>query len=221
MISGSKKIALGLAMIVLTTLACGLPAGATPTPTAATQPPTAVPATATPVAATVPPTPSLPVVASPQIDSLHMLDAMNGWAITDTNLLRTPDGGTTWYNATPTGLTSLGYSASAYYLDASTAWVAMMGSDPTNGTLYRTTDGGSTWTSISVPFGGGWLKFMDKANGWVLVGLSAGMSHQAVAVFTTSDGGSTWSQVFTFVTDEATVSGSNGTRGAAGAAPAS
>lgn len=182
----------GVLAIVLMIVACSLPGGVTP-PTAVivtppvsttTPPPTAIPA------------PSLPVVAAPQIMNFHMFDASNGWAISGTNVLRTSDGGTTWYNVTPPGVNSLGFSASTFYLDAKTAWVAVAGGDPTTGSLYHTTDGGLTWTTVSVPFGGGWIKFVDPTNGWDLVGLSAGMSHQAVAVFTTSDGGNTWSRVF-------------------------
>ncbi|MGD0610389.1 MAG: hypothetical protein ABSB41_02660 [Anaerolineales bacterium] len=207
----SSKLWIGLTTIVFMIMACALPGSVTPTATTVVLPPTEIPVTPTPIAATatvLPPTPFFPVVASPQIDSFYMLDASNGWAISDTSVLRTIDGGTTWYNVTPSGVSSLGVRASSFYLDASTAWVALMGTDPTNGTLYRTTDGGATWTSVTVPFGGGWIKFVDPSNGWDLVGLSAGMSHQAVAVFTTSDGGNTWSQVFI---DDPTVTGSSDT----------
>jgi hypothetical protein len=76
--SRSKRLLVGFLAIVFALLACSLPGRVTPTPT-----PTTVP------------TPSLPVVASPQIVSFHMLDANNGWAVTDTNLLRTTDGGAT------------------------------------------------------------------------------------------------------------------------------
>ncbi len=197
--SPRTKIWAGLASIAFALLACALPGGATPTPNAVVVTPTVIVPT---------PTPALPVVASPQIDTFRMLDADNGWAISDTNVLRTADGGTTWFNVTPAGVTSFGFSAAPYYQDANTAWVAVPGSDPTNGTLYHTSDGGTTWSSVAVPFGGGSLKFVDATHGWDLVGLSAGMSHQAVAVFTTADGGTTWTQVFT---DDPAASGTSDT----------
>lgn len=195
----TNKLWAGLVTVVFMTLACSLPGSVTPTPTAPMSTPTMIIPTSTL---------SVPAVTSPQIVSFHMLDASNGWAISDTNVLRTSDGGTTWYNMTPPGLGNLGLSAASFYLDASTAWLALSGADPTSGTLYRTTDGGETWTSVTVPFGGGWIKFLDKSNGWDLVGLSAGMSHQAVAVFTTGDGGNTWSRVFI---NDPTVDGSSDT----------
>ncbi len=169
-------------------------------PTLATLPP--VPAateTASPVpAATDTSTPTnlpLPVAASPSIHVLDMLDINNGWALTDTGAVRTIDGGDTWYDVTPAGLN--GAPVAPFFQDAATAWLAAMGADPTSGTLYHTTDGGATWTSVAVPFGGGSLKFVDSMHGWELVGLSAGMSHEAVAIYQTSDGGNTWSIVFT------------------------
>jgi photosystem II stability/assembly factor-like uncharacterized protein len=195
----SLKISSALIAMALAVLACSLPGTATPTPTAVVVTPTVVTAT---------PTPSLPVVSSPQIISFQMLDANNGWALTDTNVLRTTDGGATWYNVTPSGVSSTGFSTAPYYLNATTAWLAMPGTNPTNGTLYHTTDGGASWSSIAVPFGGGSLKFPDASHGWEQVELEGGMSHQSVAVFTTRDGGTTWSQVFT---DDPNASGSSDT----------
>jgi photosystem II stability/assembly factor-like uncharacterized protein len=133
-----------------------------------------------------------------------MLDANNGWALTDTGVVRSMDGSATWYNATPGGWS--GAPASPFFLNAATAWLAVTAGDPTTGTLYHTTDGGVTWTFTTVPFGGGSLNFIDPMNGWDLVELSAGMSHEAVAIFRTSDGGITWSKVFT---DDPNTSGSS------------
>jgi photosystem II stability/assembly factor-like uncharacterized protein len=90
----------------------------------------------------------------------------------------------------------IGTPTSSFFLDPTTGWVVIPGADPTSGTLHHTTDGGVTWASITVPFGGGSIKFVDSMNGWELVGLGAGMSHEAVAIFRTNDGGTTWSQVF-------------------------
>jgi len=158
-----------------------------------------IPATSTPTimpAATTPPAKSLlPAVSSPAIQTLQMLDATNGWATNESSVLRTEDGGKTWLNASPAGLT--GMPNGSFFLDDQTGWVLLAGADFTSGTLFHTTDGGQNWTSTPVPFGGGTLQFLDPQNGWAMAGLGAGMSHMAVAVFRTSDCGATWSQVFT------------------------
>jgi photosystem II stability/assembly factor-like uncharacterized protein len=195
-----KSFLAGL-IILLTVLACSVSSTATPSVTVATLP--GVTDTASPVPATATATfLPLPTVAAPSIQSLDMLDANNGWALTDTSVIRTSNGGANWYNATPAGLS--GVPTSSFFLDAATGWVAVMGTDPAHGTLYHTSDGGVTWTSATVPFGGGSLKFFDPLHGWELIGLNAGMSHEAVAVFRSSDGGATWSQA---IIDDPTVAG--------------
>jgi len=188
MLANRFKILVCGLVVSLAALACGTVPTVAPTVPASTDTASPVPSTATPTM------PVFPVFSSPAIQNLDMLDENNGWAVSNTAVIRTSDGGTTWHNATPSGLS--GTAASSFFLDTTTGWVAVIGGDPTSGTLYHTTDGGVTWTSTSVPFGGGSIKFVDSMHGWELIGLSAGMSHEAVAIFRTSDGGTTWSQVF-------------------------
>ncbi len=179
----------GLTLLAL--VACNLPsptrlASVTPTVVANTSAPLNTP---TPVTQTV--------IASPQIVDIHMLDENNGWAVGESTVMRTDDSGTSWQDVTPPGVTTVGYSAGYFFMDANNAWLDIPASDPTTGTLYHTNDGGLTWSSGSSPFGGGSFQFSDAANGWALVGLGAGMSHESVAVFRTTNGGSSWNQVFT------------------------
>ncbi len=196
-----KRACISISVIVLFlgAAACSLTGTATPTPASETI--TAAPVSITP---TPTPTSSLPVVASPQIVSFDMLDMDNGWALSDTNVLRTTDGGSTWYNITPSGVTDLGPGTTAFYLDMNHAWMVIAGSDFTSGTLFRTSDGGLTWSSTPVPFSGGSLKFLDPSSGWVLAGMGAGAGSEGVAVFNTIDGGNAWTRVFV---DDPTVPG--------------
>lgn len=194
---GFKPVAV-LATLGLMILACNLQAASVPTATSEALSPTVSVATAM---AAPSPTPPPPMVPHPEVVSLDMLDQANGWAIGDKNVLRTSDGGASWYNVTPPGVSALvstqGEPAACYFLDPQTGWVDVPGADPTtSGTFYRTTDGGATWASSAVPFGSGWIKFLDPRVGWDLTGLSSSMSGHAVAVFTTADGGVTWSRVF-------------------------
>ena len=65
--------------------------------------------TATPYPENIlPPEIDAALVDAPQLTSIHMLDELNGWGITETAVLRTNDGGVTWYDLTPPGLTDLG-----------------------------------------------------------------------------------------------------------------
>lgn len=146
---------------------------------------------------TLPAVPSLPLVSSPEILRFTMVDSINGWAVSETAVLRTVDGGSTWYDATPSGLTRVGYSADFCILDADTAWIVTPDSDSSRSILHGTRDGGVNWMSTEVDFPAGFLSFPDGTNGWVLVALGAAMSHEAVAIFQTGDGGLTWTQSFT------------------------
>jgi photosystem II stability/assembly factor-like uncharacterized protein len=171
------------------------PATEPPTSPPATSTPTIIPTTPPPAGTTPPVRGQLSTVSSPSIQTLDMLDASNGWALNETSVLRTQDGGQTWLDATPARLN--GQLTGSFFLDDQTGWVLLAGSDFISGTLFHTADGGESWTPSAVPFGGGSLQFLDAQNGWALVGLGAAMSHEAVAVYRTSDAGATWSQVFT------------------------
>ncbi|HEX9332068.1 MAG TPA: hypothetical protein VF896_09285, partial [Anaerolineales bacterium] len=165
---------------VMSTFAWNAP----PTPTA-TPTPTS---TATPTTVAPP-----PVVASPLIDKLVMIDASNGWAIGNFYVLRTMDGGATWYNVTPPG--AAGSIRSNFFPNINTGWVLISVSPPGPpgpGSLYRTTDGGLNWVHYDVPFNSGYLQFLDNTHGFVMTILGAAMNKQAVALYQTSDGGATW-----------------------------
>ncbi len=180
-----------------------------PTSPPAAEPPTQVPPTATlapassPVAADIS---KLAVSKSPDVQVLQMLDANNGWALSGAGVLRTSDGGTTWHDATPAGISSR--PAFGFFLDEATAWVIFSGADPTSGTLYHTADGGVNWTSSQIPFGEGSIQFIDPLHGWALASLGYALSHQAVSIYRTDDAGVTWTQVFT---DDPTASNTSDT----------
>lgn len=154
-------------------------------------------APATQPATLVPPTIAAPTAVAPAFTSVRMLDEQNGWGITDTGAVRTDDGGKSWHNVTPSGITSLGYGATFDFLDADHGWILIGSSgNPLAGTLYRTTDGGADWNSTQVGFGSGNLAFLDASNGWMMAGLGVATGSMGVAVFQTTDGGQTWQQMY-------------------------
>lgn len=140
-----------------------------------------------------------PVVSSPGIISLHMHNELDGWAITENAILRTTDGGSTWYNVSPQGVTEFGYGAANTFLNASQAWVMITdASDPAgSGLLYRTRDGGFVWTVYPVPFGSGDLTFIDDTTGWMMASLGIAAGSMGIAIYRTDDGGATWARTYT------------------------
>jgi len=149
----------------------------------------------TPLPATI----AAPVVSSPSITFLHMLSELDGWAISENAILRTTDGGFTWYNVSPQGVTEFGYGTANTFLNALQAWVMVAdASDPAgSGLLYRTSDGGLTWTVYPVPFGGGDLTFIDEENGWMMAYLGVAVGSMGVSIYRTDDGGGIWAQAYT------------------------
>ncbi|WKZ35615.1 MAG: hypothetical protein QY332_18550 [Anaerolineales bacterium] len=140
-----------------------------------------------------------PLVDAPSIINIEMVDEIYGWGTTEQNLIRTNDGGVTWYHVTPPGMSEVGYSVTTEFLDVSHAWVQAVDPDhyPRGGTLYRTSDGGITWEAFATPFSDGDMEFVDTNNGWMMAGLGVGAGSMAVSIFQTNDGGETWDQVYT------------------------
>ena len=151
---------------------------------------TPVPPTPTPVPGSTQPPSSGGVVPSPHIRQLSMKDVFNGWAIGDSYLLKTKDGGVTWTDITPQNATFVN-GVSGFFSSATAGWFLTGESK-----LYRTTDGGLKWTAYSVPFGNGYMQFTDGYHGFVLSGQPSGMNKQAVAMYKTNDGGATWTKTY-------------------------
>jgi photosystem II stability/assembly factor-like uncharacterized protein len=140
-----------------------------------------------------------PQIESPSILKIEMLDEVYGWAVTQEHIIRTKDGGATWHDVTPPGLSEAGYSVFSEFLDASHAWLQTvdMNNFPNSGALHRTTDGGLTWESVQTPFSAGHIEFLNSNNGWALADLGVGAGSMAVSVFQTTDGGGTWNRTYT------------------------
>jgi len=126
------------------------------------------------------------------ISRLAMLDAMNGWALTDLGLLRTTNGGFQWRLANPPGYDIESNTLTTFFPDPNSAYLLTSGQDFSSGTLYQTTDAGRTWTNTSVPIAMGALQFVDAQNGFAMASLGAGAGSEPIAVYASQDGGLTW-----------------------------
>lgn len=139
-----------------------------------------------------------PVVESPALTSVYFINSLDGWGVTETQVVRTNDGGSTWYNVTPPNVAETGYSVDIFVLDNDNVWVHLPNFEnyPNSGFLYRTVDSGMTWTISDTPFSRARVKFLDTSNGWVLADLGVGAGSNAVAIYQTLDGGNEWKQTF-------------------------
>lgn len=147
----------------------------------------------------LPPTINAPLVESPALVSIHFFNELDGWGVTETQIIRTNDGGITWYDVTPQGLAEAGYSIELFALDHDNIWAHKpdFSNFPNSGVLYYTSDGGMTWTNRTTPFSGADIQFLDANNGWALADLGVAAGSHAVAVYQTTDGGTTWTQKYT------------------------
>lgn len=145
-----------------------------------------------------PPEINAPIVESPSLISIHFVNSLDGWGVTETQIVRTNDGGITWYNVTPQDVTETGFGVDIFVLDKHHVWVHMPNFDnyPNSGFLYQTADGGLTWTVSDTPFSRGRIKFINESNAWALADLGIGAGSNAVAVYQTMDAGVTWQQTF-------------------------
>ena len=62
-----------------------------------------------------------PLIEAPGILNIEMLDEVFGWGVTEENIVRTNDGGVTWYDVTPAKLADAGYLVYPDFFDANHA----------------------------------------------------------------------------------------------------
>jgi photosystem II stability/assembly factor-like uncharacterized protein len=137
-----------------------------------------------------------PAGGSVALLSLHMIDTMTGWALSEHAVLRTTDGGIHWKNVSPPNIT-LTRNSIAEFCTASMVWVAIPQAQATSTQIFHTTDGGTTWqqTTIQAAFPRQFT-FIDSQHGWLLAGWrQTGGAAEAVSVFRTTDGGKSWPKV--------------------------
>lgn len=151
---------------------------------------------------------------TPKISSIQMFNQNEGWAVSDApdsnqHILRTEDGGHTWYDRTPPedpGTSQVAKQVLPYFLSPKETW-AVFKSDPSYFSsresihVWSTRDGGLTW-SISRPLVNHglpgemaeprYLDFINSKVGWIAVSHDPGAGQAPISIFQTTDGGQTW-----------------------------
>jgi photosystem II stability/assembly factor-like uncharacterized protein len=147
-----------------------------------------------PTATKTSPTPRLQHAAA--LQTLNMLDASSGWALTaDKHVLRTTNGVGMWEDVTPV-INWDHYRVSVLdFLDKNHAWVGVEGAGKFS--LFSTNDGGNIWIESPVPEPDpnatiARIDFVDEDEGWLLFDKVTTNGHQLVDIFTTPDNGETW-----------------------------
>ena len=219
---GPKIVVLALIAAMLVAVAasgCGGGSGALTTATTVAGAPSTTSSTTASVGTSVSTSTSSTTVETPvplpAVAGVHMVDASIGWAVTDTHLLRTEDGGNSWFDRTPTDRAgaplenelSLGYGQfggrlpNAAFLGADTVWIALPSVDKV--TVLSTSDAGLHWEKgilalqrttgeagdVAEIVG---IDFVNADDGWIVTSLGAAAGSQPVAVHRTSDGGLSW-----------------------------
>ncbi len=125
---------------------------------------------------------------APSLESVRMIDAQAGWAITHgydaTVLLQTADGGSQWQDVTPFNVQRI----SGFY--APTTLMAWMGP-------FHSVDGGRTWRQGAIPAHGDIrsIHFINARDGWLLALGQALMGSVEAFVYRSTDGGENWIEV--------------------------
>jgi len=138
---------------------------------------------------------------------MQLVDETRGWALTNERLSWTADGGESWTQITPPGISSEDI-LSVFFLDGSRGWVAALRvtrDQPASITVSRTMDAGLTWQSSDVrgppQIGYGppattnmFIFFVDGQTGWLSGDYRTGMQGNGI-LFQTTDGGATWTRL--------------------------
>jgi photosystem II stability/assembly factor-like uncharacterized protein len=140
------------------------------------------------------------------LSSLHMINAMTGWALgmdhaTGLNrILRTTNGGTTWQDVSPpqriTAPQKTAYAGDPYFLNACSAWVALSQTGNAPALLFRTGDGGETWQQSTLP--GNEIRgidFINEHTGWLMVDMLKNGVFTKEDIYHSVDGGQTWKKI--------------------------
>jgi len=136
-----------------------------------------------------------------------MFSATTGWGSVQAGsnpnnvgrIAYTVNGGHTWYDVTPSGLTLQSQGTIALYpMSATDAWTWLsLYAGGSSTTLWHTTDAGAHWSSSTVATGAVMqLTFVDATHGWLAATpFGSATGQMPIMVWRTTDGGMTWTNI--------------------------
>lgn len=135
------------------------------------------------------------------VTSMQLVVPGAGWAVTGRGLDWTNDGGQSWADVTPPGLSGSDIDG-VFFIDSSHGW--LLAGKPAGLTVLRTANQGSTWIpsvlpplpATEAPYGGkADLYFVSLQVGWASLTLESSSNFSRGALFGTKNGGLTWTSL--------------------------
>ncbi len=178
--------------------ACGQPSATTDGPTRGNAAAAAAPSSSA----------SSSAAAGSRVRLFQLVTAMQGWVVTDQQLLWLSHDGRQRTDITPGGIAVTAIRG-VFFRDVTHGWVVASGTpDPARGTpldVYRTSDGGQTWqrSSLAGPdpvntdatSRPAYIDFVDPQYGWVMARQATNVNFSAGDLYQTTDGGATWTKL--------------------------
>jgi photosystem II stability/assembly factor-like uncharacterized protein len=125
-----------------------------------------------------------------QVSRLDFSTPEVGWAVADSSLLKTFDGGRSWTLENASNLPNI---TDVHFITPLEGWVS------SGYRLLHTADGGRTWDTILNPckgfFAGDPFSFISRSTGWIMCAAQPGAGSQFKTLFRTDNGGRSWQEI--------------------------
>lgn len=137
------------------------------------------------------------LLSTQPLTQIAMLDVTHGWALDNSTVLKTSDGGKSWVSLIQGNRITAG--SHAEFFNAQDAWIVVPDRNGNGVTVYFTTTGGASWNSTpieTVAPNGGAITFINPKIGWITIAPGgAGAGSEPIDIFQTIDGGVTWKKI--------------------------
>jgi len=125
-----------------------------------------------------------------------MVNESSGWAVCNSKVLRTIDGGENWMDVTPDIGEAKKTVLGNFFLTSDIGWVILSEdyqhlTSNSSATICTTYNGGKSWGKADIlgQYLGAKLDFINEEIGWVVLYRGIGLGQQPLDIYHTKDGG--------------------------------